>query len=151
MSISLFVADLPPEVESFAVQLSQNDQRFTASVRDAAGRVFIAWHDANLNIVLCEHVDGRLRYIAGPVPGSKDSCVSLLIAEDDCVRVYYGGRMGAESGPFPLQYEALRVAGVKAWPLPGAGGDDGASVAALEQRIATLEERLARTAQALAN
>jgi len=149
VSTELFIEGLPDRAESFAVQLSNNDQRFTASCRDAAGRVFIAWHDANLNVVLCEHTEGRLIYRAGPVPGSKDSCVSLLIAEDEYVRVYYGGRMGVESGPFPLQYEALRVAGVKAWPLPSAGGDAGARLHLLEVQVAALQDRLDRAARAL--
>jgi hypothetical protein len=146
MSDQLTIEGLPPQPESFAVQLSSNDQRFTATCRDATGRIFVAWHDANLNVVLCEHRDGRLWYVAGPVPGSKNSCVSLLIAEDDYVRVYYGGRMGAESGPFPLQFEALRVPGVKAWPLPGADAGDDAS---LEGRVARIEERQEAAGRAL--
>jgi hypothetical protein len=136
MPTDLIIEGLPSQPESFAVQLSSNDQRFTATCRDATGRIFVAWHDANLNVVLCEHRDGRLWYVAGPVPGSKNSCVSLLIAEDGYVRVYYGGRMGADSGPFPLQFEAISVRDVKAWPLPGAGGDD----AALAGRVGALEK-----------
>jgi len=136
MPDQLHVEGLPSQPESFAVQLSTNDQRFTATCRDANGRIFVAWHDANLNVVLCEHRDGRLWYVAGPVPGSKNSCVSLLIAEDGYVRVYYGGRMGADSGPFPLQFEAIPVRDVKAWPALGAGGGD----AALAGRVGALEK-----------
>lgn len=143
MPDELFITGLPAEAESFAVQLSSNDQRFTATCRDAMGRIFVAWHDANLNIVLCEDVGDRLKYIAGPVPGSKDSCVSLLIAEPDYVRVYYGGRMDATSGPFPLQRQIYRVPGVK--PL-GSSSNDGA---ALEGRVTSLEARQEAAGRAL--
>src|SRR3712207_1992457 len=120
MPDELFVEGLPSQGESFAVQLSSNDQRFTASCRDATGRIFVAWHDANLNIVLCEDVGNKLQYIAGPVPGSKSSCVSLLIAENDYVRVYYGSRpAGVTSGEFPLTREFCRVPGVRV----ATGGD----------------------------
>lgn len=114
MPDELFIEDLPSEAESFALQMSNNDQRFTATCRDANGRIFVAWHDADLNIVLCEDMGDRLIYRAGPMPGAKASCVSLLIAEDNYVRVYYGGRAaGASSGPFPLTREACYLPGVK--------------------------------------
>lgn len=133
MPDELFIEDLPQQAQSFAaVQLSSNDQRFTASCRDATGRIFVAWHDTNLNIVLCEDVGDKLQYIAGPVPGSKDSCVSLLIAENDYVRVYYGGRaVGATSGEFPLRREMYWVEGVRV----AASGD-----AALAGRVGALEQ-----------
>lgn len=141
MPDELFIEGLPQQVESFAVQLSQNDQRFTATTRDATGRIFVAWHDANLNVVLCEDVGDRLQYIAGPVPGSKNSCVSLLIAEDDYVRVYYGGRaVGEISGAFPLRREAYRVPGVRV----AVGGD-----AALAGRVTSLEGRQDAAGRAL--
>jgi hypothetical protein len=133
MSDQLFIDGLPEQAESFAVQLSSNDQRFTATCRDATGRIFVAWHDANLNVVLCEDVGNKLQYIAGPVPGSKNSCVSLLIAENDYVRVYYGGRaVGEISGAFPLRREVYRVPGVRV----AAGGD-----AALAGRVTSLAGR----------
>lgn len=133
MPDQLFIDGLPEQAESFAVQLSTNDQRFTATTRDATGRIFVAWHDANLNVVLCEDVGDRLVYIAGPVPGSKDSCVSLLIAEDDYVRVYYGGRAAdVTSGEFPLKRETYRVPGVRVT----VGGDS-----ALAGRVTSLEGR----------
>lgn len=136
MPQDLFIDGLPTQAEAFAVQLSSNDQRFTATCRDATGRIFVAWHDRNLNVILCEDVGDKLQYIAGPVPGSKNSCVSLLIAENDYVRVYYGGRAaGATSGEFPLQREKYRVPGVK--PVGGGGGDD----AALDARVTRIEER----------
>jgi hypothetical protein len=135
MSDELFIEGLPSQAESFAVQLSSNDQRFTAACRDANGRIFVAWHDRNLNVVLCEDVGDKLQYIAGPVPGSKNSCVSLLIAENDYVRVYYGGRAaGTTSGEFPLQREKYKVPGVK--PVGGSGDDS-----ALEGRVTRIEER----------
>lgn len=141
MSEELFIEGLPSQPESFAVQLSSNDQRFTATCRDATGRIFVAWHDANLNVVLCEDVGDKLRYVAGPVPGSKNSCVSLLIAENDYVRVYYGGRAAGEiSGAFPLRREVYRVEGVRV----AAGGD-----AALAGRVAGLEERQEAAGRAL--
>lgn len=141
MPDELFIEGLPSQPESFAVQLSSNDQRFTATCRDATGRIFVAWHDANLNIVLCEDVGDKLRYIAGPVPGSKDSCVSLLIAEDNYVRVYYGGRAaGVTSGEFPLRREVYRVEGVRV----AAGGST-----ALEGRVTSLEGRQAAAGRAL--
>lgn len=116
MPDELFIEDLPQQAESFALQMSNNDQRFTATCRDANGRIFVAWHDANLNIVLCEDMGSRLVYRAGPMPSSKASCVSLLIAEDEYVRVYYGGRPAGETGgPFPLMREFCRVPGVKAF------------------------------------
>lgn len=134
MPDDLSIEGLPQQAQSFAaVQLSSNDQRFTATCRDATGRIFVAWHDANLNIVLCEDVGDKLQYIAGPVPGSKDSCVSLLIAENDYVRVYYGGRAAGEiSGAFPLRRETYRVEGVR---VAAAAGD-----AALVGRVGALEK-----------
>lgn len=140
MPDELFIDGLPQQSESFAVQLSSNDQRFTATCRDATGRIFVAWHDANLNVVLCEDVGSKLQYVAGPVPGSKNSCVSLLIAENDYVRVYYGGRMDATSGPFPLQREVYRVPGVRV-----AAGED----AALDTRVTGLEARQVAAGRAL--
>lgn len=143
MPADLIIEGLPSQPESFAVQLSSNDQRFTATCRDATGRIFVAWHDVNLNVVLCEDVGDRLVYIAGPVPGSKDSCVSLLIAEDDYVRVYYGGRaVGEISGAFPLRREVYRVEGVRV-----GGGNGGA--AALEGRVTELEGRQEAAGRAL--
>lgn len=137
MSEELFIEGLPSQPESFAVQLSSNDQRFTATCRDATGRIFVAWHDRDLNIILCEDVGSKLQYIAGPMPGSKSSCVSLLIAEPDYVRVYYGSRPpGVTSGEFPLTREICRVPGVK--PIGGGGGD----TAALDQRVAELGGRI---------
>ena len=141
MPDQLYIEGLPSQPESFAVQLSSNDQRFTATCRDAAGRIFVAWHDANLNVVLCEDVGDRLRYVAGPVPGSKDSCVSLLIAENDYVRVYYGGRAaGATEGGFPLKREVYRVPGVRV----AVGGDT-----ALAGRVSALEGRQEEAGRAL--
>lgn len=144
MSEELFIEGLPSQPESFAVQLSNNDQRFTATCRDATGRIFVAWHDANLNVVLCEDVGDKLRYVAGPVPGSKNSCVSLLIAENDYVRVYYGGRaVGEISGAFPLRREVYRVEGVR---VAASGGD----AAALAGRVGALEQRQEAAGRALA-
>lgn len=145
MPTELLIDGLPTEVQSFAaVQLSSNDQRFTATCRDATGRIFVAWHDANLNVVLCEDIGPKLQYVAGPVPGSKDSCVSLLIAEDDYVRVYYGGRaVGEISGPFPLRREIYRVEGVR---VAAGGGND----AALAGRVGALEQRQEAAGRALA-
>lgn len=141
MPDNLFIDGLSAEAQSFAVQLSNNDQRFTATCRDATGRIFVAWHDSNLNIVLCEDVGDKLQYIAGPVPGSKDSCVSLLIAENDYVRIYYGGRaVGATSGEFPLRREVYRVEGVRV----AVGGN-----AALEGRVTSLEGRQEAAGRAL--
>lgn len=142
MPDQLHIDGLPVEAQSFAVQLSSNDQRFTATCRDATGRIFVAWHDANLNVVLCEDIGDRLKYVAGPVPGSKDSCVSLLIAENDYVRVYYGGRATGEvSGAFPLRREIYRVEGVRVT----VGGD----AAAIAGRVTGLEERQAAAGRAL--
>lgn len=144
MPAELLIDGLSTEAQSFAVQLSTNDQRFTATCRDATGRIFVAWHDTNLNVVLCEDIGPKLQYVAGPVPGSKDSCVSLLIAEDDYVRVYYGGRAAGEvSGPFPLRREIYRVEGVR---VAAGGGSD----AALVGRVGALEQRQEAAGRALA-
>lgn len=112
---TLFIEGLPEQqVVPFATQISNNDQRFTAAVTDAMGRVFVAWHDTNLNVVLCELIAGpRLIYRAGPVPGAKDSCVALCIERDNYVRAFYGARpAGATSGEFPLMTEEMYVPGV---------------------------------------
>lgn len=112
----LFIEGLPPEAESFAIQMTKNDQRNTAGCSDATGRVFIAWFNGASQLVICEDVGDRLKYIAGPLPGSKSSCALLLITQDDYMRVYYGARSADEtSGPFPLMREIIRVPGVKAF------------------------------------
>lgn len=163
MPEELLIEGLPPQSESFAVQLSNNDQRFTACVTDAAGRTFVAWHDTNLNVVLCEllEVADRLKlvYRAGPVPGAKNSCVALCIERDDHVRAFYGARpAGATSGEFPLMTEELRVTGVRSvsgefarlWAaLEGAGSGDATRLGAVEKVTQALGERLHQAGAAL--
>ncbi len=116
MPDQLFIEDLPPEAESFAIQMTRNDQRDTASCHDATGRIFLAWFDLQSRLVICEDVGDKLRWVAGPLPGSKASCATLLITQDDYLRVYYGARSdGESSGPFPLMREIVRVPGVRAF------------------------------------
>lgn len=115
MPDELFIEDLPPETESFALRMTTNDQRDTAGCHDAAGRIFIAWFDLQSRLVICEDIGDRLRYVAGPLPGSKSSCATLMITEDGYIRVYYGARAADETGgPFPLMREKIRVPGVRA-------------------------------------
>lgn len=164
MPTELLIENLPNLPESFAVQISQNDQRFTAICCDATGRVFVAWHDTNLNVVICELVSdpatgaAKLTYRAGPVPGAKDSCVGICVAVDGAIDVVYGARpVGDTTGPFPLQFErcvvpgVLSVSGVLAGlqqqiAALGSSGDD----SALQARVGAVEQRLERAGAALA-
>lgn len=162
MPNELFIEGLPERPEPFAVQLSSNDQRFTACCVDALGRVFVAWHDPNLNVVLCELMTDpatgrpKLVYRAGDRAGAKDSCVTLCVERDDYVRVFYGARpAGATSGEFPLMTEELRVSGVRS--VSGVLANLQAQIAALgstngtemEARVAGLEGRIGAAGQAL--
>lgn len=152
MPEELLIEGLPPQPVPFATQLSNNDQRFTACVTDANGRVLVSWHDERLRIVICELVaiDGRqkLQYVAGPVPTSdKCSCVTLAIPADGTLVVLYGARTeatGGNTGPFPLLCQTYTIPWIKSVSGEFARirqemGNDGANSAGLEGRVQALE------------
>jgi len=147
-SVELWIEGLPERPEAFAVQMSNNDQRFTAAAADRTGRTLVAWHDTQLRIVICEDVGDKLKYLAGPLPTSdKCSCVALVIPRDGELVAYYGARTEGNSGPFPLMKETCRISWLKA---PGTGGDAaavGAEVAALRAEVVALQAQVKALAE----